>query len=106
MGSLSNSVEKKQIIRRVLEETGFAYTLNCECTNANADFAEFASSQALDSFKLAMKKPDLSYEDLCRILRKATRREAKRSCKTPWSVFMANYLEKHSNVNDDFAVIN
>lgn len=96
--------ESKQVIRRVLEETGFAYTLNCEHTHSNADFAEFASCQALDSFKMALKDPNLSYEDLCRILRKATRREARRSCKTPWSIFMANYLEKYANTNDAIAV--
>lgn len=95
-----NNIAKKQIIRRVLEETGFAYTLNCSAGHADADFAEFASAQALDSFKEALKDPSLSYDDLCRMLRKATRREAKRHCKTPWSVFMANYLEKHSNLND------
>lgn len=102
MSSLStNVVTSKQVIRRVLEETGFAYTLNCQTSNGNTDFAEFASSQALDSFKSALRNPSLSYEDLCLILRKATRREARRHCKTPWSVFMANYLEKYSNTNDE-----
>ena len=100
MSSLGSNLQRKQVIRRVLEETGFAYTLNCECGSGNADYAEYVSTQALDSFKNALKNPNLSYEDLCRLLRKATRREAQRSCKTPWSVFMANYLEKHANTDD------
>jgi hypothetical protein len=106
MSSLEGNTQRKQVIRRVLEETGFAYTLNCECGAGNADYAEYVSAQALDSFKAALKNPNLSYEDLCRLLRKATRREAQRSCKTPWSVFMANYLDKHANSDDVLSPVN
>ena len=102
----SKNLQRKQVIRRVLEETGFAYTLNCECGMGNADYAEYASAQALDSFKRAFKNPELSYDDLCKMLRKATRRESKRSCKTPWSVFMANYLDTYANNDDRLGTVN
>ena len=94
-----SSLKTKTVIRRVLEETGYAYTLSCESDHSNADFAEYASSHALSSFQQALKDPELTYEQLCKMLRRATSREAGRRCKTPWSIFMANYLEKHENAN-------
>ena len=92
------NTKTKTVIRRVLEETGYAYTVSCE-SHTNGDFADYASSHALDSFKSALHDPKLSYEDLCRMLRRAAHREASRQCKTPWSLFMANYLDRHSNTN-------
>ncbi len=84
-------------VRKVLEDTGFAYTLSCESQHINSDYADYASSQALASFQRALKDPNLSYEDLCQILRKASSRASSRQCKTPWSMFMANYISKHAN---------
>lgn len=89
---------KKTVVRKVLEDTGYAYTLSCEA-HINSDYADFASSQALDSFKSALKNPNLTYDDLCAILRKASSRASSRQCKTPWSMFMANYISKHCNSN-------
>lgn len=89
---------KKTVVRKVLEDTGYAYTLSCEA-HINSDYADFASSQALDSFKRALKNPNLTYDDLCAILRKASSRASSRQCKTPWSMFMANYISKHCNGN-------
>lgn len=91
---------KKTVVRKVLEDTGYAYTLTCE-THVNSDYADFASSQALNSFQKALKNPDLTYDDLCAILRKASSRASSRQCKTPWSMFMANYISKHCNGNAD-----
>lgn len=91
---------RKTVVRKVLEDTGFAYTLSCE-SHVNADYADFASSQALDSFQKALKNPNLSYDDLCTILRKASNRASSRQCKTPWSMFMANYISKHCNTNSN-----
>lgn len=99
-----SSVTTKTVIRRVLEETGYAYTLSCESEHSNADFAEYASAHALSSFQKALKDPELTYEQLCRLLRRATNREAGRRCKTPWSIFMANCLEKQGNKNDIGAI--
>ncbi len=96
----SINTKKKTVIRRVLEETGYAYKLSCECDHTNADYAEYASAQSLSSFQSALQDPDLSYEDLCQMLRRATTREVRRQCKTPWSLFMANYIAtRHSNGN-------
>jgi len=90
--------KSKQVVRKVLEDTGHAYTLMC-ASHVNADYADFASSQALESFKKALNNPDLGYDDLCAILRKASARASSRQCKTPWSMFMANYIAKNSNNN-------
>ncbi len=95
---MSSKPIRKTVVRKVLEDTGFAYTLSCE-SHVNADYADFASSQALDSFQRALKNPDLTYDDLCAILRKASSRASSRQCKTPWSMFMANYISKHCNNN-------
>ncbi len=89
---------KKTVVRKVLEDTGHAYTLMCQ-SHVNSDYADFASSQALSSFQKALKNPNLSYDDLCVILRKASNRASSRQCKTPWSMFMANYISKHCNGN-------
>jgi len=96
----SRNVKTKTVIRHVLEETGYAYMLSCESSHSNADYADYASSHSLSSFRRALRDPSLSYEDLCKILRRASHKENGRRCKTPWSLFMANYLEKHCNNND------
>jgi hypothetical protein len=90
---------KKEKVRKILEDTGFAYTLSCENQHINSDYADYASSQALSSFQRALKNPDLNYDDLCAILRQASSRASSRQCKTPWSMFMANYISKHCNNN-------
>lgn len=94
-----SSKTTKTVIRRVLEETGYAYTLSCESSHSNADYADYASSHSLSSFQRALRDPGLTYEQLCKILRHAASKETHRRCKTPWSLFMANYLEKHCNSN-------
>lgn len=103
MSSTSNTAVNKKTVVRVIEETGFAYSLSCESGYGDADYAEFASAQALRSFQKALKDPHLTYEDLCKLLRRASSREAIRRCKTPWHVFMANYLQRHCNANTDKA---
>ncbi len=99
---IKNKRKDKQNVLKVIEDTGEAYTLLCE-SHVNADYADFAGSQALESFKMALNDPDLSYDQLCAILRKASTRASSRQCKTPWSMFMANYIAKHSNNNIHFA---
>jgi len=92
---MSNATLKKPAVQKVLEDTGQAYTLLCQ-THTNSDFADFAGSQALGSFQKALGNPDLTYDDLCVMLRKASSRASARHCKTPWSTFMANYVAKRS----------
>lgn len=99
---MSSKPIKKTVVRKVLEDTGHAYTLTCE-SHVNADYADYASTQALDSFQKALKNPHLTYEDLCAILRKASSKANTRQCKTPWSMFMANYISRHCNNNENGA---
>lgn len=96
---MSSKPIRKTVVRKVLEDTGFAYTLSCE-SHINSDYADFASTQALSSFQRALRNPNLTYDDLCAILRKASSRASSRQCKTPWSMFMANYIAQHCNNNE------
>ena len=86
-------------VMQILEDTGFAYTISCETQHLNTDYADFASTQALCSFKRALKNPNLTYDDLCAMLRRASKRASARQCKTPWSMFMANHIARQSNNN-------
>ncbi len=93
---MSTTVNKKNNVQKLLEDTGQAYTLMCQ-SHTNSDFADFAGSQALGSFREVLGNPDLTYDDLCVLLRKASNRASTRHCKTPWSTFMANYVAKRAN---------
>lgn len=92
-----SSLENKKVIHRVLEDTRYAYRLTNETGHMNADYAEFASSQALTEFRRAFGDPEMSYEQLCKMLRQASNKERRRQCKTPWAMFMANFLERNDN---------
>ena len=94
-----SSKKRRAIVRKVLEETNYAYMLSCETQHMNSDYADYAGTHSLTSFQRALKDPNLTYEELCKILRRASTRESGRQCKTPWSLFMANYIDKHSNTN-------
>lgn len=96
---MSSNASNKKVIHRVLEETKYAYRLSCETDHANADYAEYASLQSLAEFRRAFGNPELTHEQLCQILRSASNNERRRQCKTPWAMFMANYLERNSNGN-------
>ena len=94
-----SSIHTRKVICQVIEETGYAFKLTCESGQTNADYAEFASSQALPSFQDALSDPHLTYEQLCQMLRRANNRAVKRQCRTPWPLFMAGHVEKLSNSN-------
>jgi len=96
-----SQVNKKSSIKvqRVLQETNDAFRMTCDHVHVNTDYADYASASSLSSFQKALKDPDLTYDKLCKILRRASIRENHRQCKTPWSLFMANYIQKHSNSN-------
>ena len=94
---MSSLIDTKKVVHRVLEETRYAYKLSCEMEHPNADYAEYASTQALTEFRRAFGNPDLTYEQLSKILRSASNKERRRQCKTPWAMFMANYLERNAN---------
>ncbi len=99
---MSSTIPNKQVIHRVLEETKYAYKLSCESDCSNADYAEYASLQSLTEFRRAFGNPELTYEQLSQILRSASNKERRRQCKTPWAMFMANYLERNGNSNNPF----
>lgn len=94
---MSTLPETKNVIRQVLEDTRFAYKVSSNMDHLDADYAEFASRQALSDFRRAFGDPELTYEQLCRILRSATNKEMRRRCKTPWALFMANFIERNAN---------
>lgn len=94
---MSSELESKKVIHRVLEETKYAYRISCEMDHSNADYAEYASSQSLTQFRQAFGNPELTYEQLCKILRNASNKERRRQCKTPWAMFMTNYIERNDN---------
>jgi hypothetical protein len=99
MSSTENKAENKKVIHRVLEDTKYAYRVLSETDHLDADYAEFASSQALAEFRRAFGEPELSHDQLCKILRSAASKERRRQCKTPWAMFMANFLERNANFN-------
>ena len=87
----------KKGIHQVLEDTRYAYRISCEWEHPNTDYAQYASMQALTDFQRAFGQEDLTYEQLCLMLRKAAAKERRRQCKTPWALFMTNYLERNVN---------
>lgn len=89
------TTDTRKGIHQVLEDTRYAYRIACEWEHPNADYAEYASMQALKDFQRAFGQEDLTYEQLCLILRKAGSKERRRQCKTPWAMFMTNYLERN-----------
>jgi hypothetical protein len=94
-----SNADNKKVIHHVLEETRYAYRIMAEKDHVDADYAEFASSQAIADFRRAFGDPELTHNQLAQILRRASNKERKRQCKTPWAMFMANYLERNDNVN-------
>ncbi len=99
MGSLND----KKVMCRILEETRYAYRITSENDYMNADYAEYASAQALADFRQAFGEPEMSHDQLCRILRQAANKERRRLCKTPWAMFMANFLERNGSANGNYA---
>lgn len=93
MSSLTNA---RKVIQ-VLEDTRVAYDI--EKDYLNGDYADYASSQAIAEFRRAFGDPELTYEQLSKILRCATNKERRRQCKTPWAMFMANFIERQGNSN-------
>lgn len=92
-----STIEGKKVIHKVLEETRYAYGISAENDHLNSDYADYASAQALADFRKAFGNPDLTPDQLAQLLRMATSRARTRQCKTPWAMFVANYLERNDN---------
>jgi hypothetical protein len=95
LSNLKSGLDNREVVR-VVSETGYAYDITAESGPINADYAEFASANALGDFRRAFGDPGLSHEQLCRLLRGASSKERRRQCKTPWAIFMANYIERNA----------
>jgi hypothetical protein len=92
-----SSFKNARKVIQVLEDTRVAYDI--EKNHLNGDFADYASQQAISEFRRAFGDPELTYEQLSKILRCATNKERRRQCKTPWAMFMANFIERNGNSN-------
>ncbi|MEM9469055.1 MAG: hypothetical protein AAF988_02725 [Pseudomonadota bacterium] len=92
-----SQVVKKKKVQQVLEETNDAYRFMHGAERSKTDYADYASANSLSSFQNALHDPDLTYDRLCKMLRRASIRETHRQCNTPWSSFMASYIEKRAN---------
>lgn len=87
----------------VLEETGSAYRSFSDFNSANTDFAEFAG-MALAQFKTALRRPELTREDLQSMLRRGmvSHRtgagiETGEGGQRGWATFMASYVTQAAN---------
>ena len=86
-------------VHEVIEETQAAFTAYSDYDYMNADFANFAS-MSLGRFKDALKRPDLTGEDLENWLRKGMlSHRQENQAQSCWTTFMARYVSKASNGN-------
>ena len=90
---MSKQVHKR--IKRLLEETNDAYTLD---GYLNADYPEFAGL-SISEFKAILKSPDLTRRQLVRMLRKGSTKHRDISPKSCWATFLANYVNNVSNTD-------
>src|SRR5690606_8344694 len=79
-------------IRILIEETNDAFSC---CGTVNADFAEFAVL-ALSEFKIVLGDPELTCDQLPRILRGGMRQHQDKDPHS-WAVFMAQHIAKAAN---------
>lgn len=88
-------------IKHLIEETNDAFESCAGCMNI--DYAAFASMR-LPEFKELLNKPDMTGNELRRILR-----EGRRSHKTTnpdgcWATFIAHHISKSTNQNTEKAM--
>jgi hypothetical protein len=86
------NVTVHQRIRILLEETNDAYS---SYDTVNADFADFAVL-ALTEFKNVLGNPELTKEQLIKILRKGMSKHGDKDSGS-WSVFMAHHIANAAN---------
>lgn len=89
------NVSVHQRIRVLLEETSDAFA---SYDTVNADFADFAVL-AFSEFKSVLGNPDLTREELIRILRKGLNKHQDKDSAS-WAVFMAHHIAKAANTGD------
>lgn len=89
---------RKLALRNVIEETDWAYRSVLQHEYMNSDYADFAG-MALGQFKDALCDPDLTREELEKMLRKGMSRHRKSAPDSCWTTFMAGYVAQASNGN-------
>ena len=83
-------------IKNLLEETNDAF-VNC-AGSVNADYAAFVSMR-ISEFKRLLDNPDLTDQELRRIIRKGEKKHRAKNPEGCWASFIANYVTKSSNQN-------
>ncbi|MAF97170.1 MAG: hypothetical protein CMH26_00875 [Micavibrio sp.] len=90
------SIALNKEIRRLIDETREAYG---QYDSVNADYAAFAS-MALSEFKAALGRPEMTGQELRRLLRKAeTEHRSLAMPNASWASFMARYVSQNVNQN-------
>lgn len=88
------NVSIHQRIRILIEETNDAFS---SCGSMNADYAEFAAL-SLSEFKNILSDPNLTRDQLTRILRRAMTKHQDKDAGS-WSAFMAHHIARAANLN-------
>ena len=87
-------------LETVLEESRMSYRLLHESgEQMNIDYAGYCGQIALERLRNALNRPHLSAEDLAGMMRRAAKRHHQRDPDLRWSLFMADYITRHSNGN-------
>ena len=90
-------------IQSLLEETNEAFE---SCAGSmNTDYAAFASMR-LSEFKMLLGKPDMTGQELRRILRRGNAKQRLGDPDDNWSAFIAGYITQKTNENAEFAFQN
>lgn len=85
-----------QRIKTLLEETNDAF-VSCG-GSMNFDYAAFASMR-LSEFKRLLENPQLTGNQLRRMLRKGKQKQLRRDPEGCWATFIAGYVANSSNQN-------
>ncbi|PCI98047.1 MAG: hypothetical protein COB14_08265 [Alphaproteobacteria bacterium] len=86
----------KSDVRDVLEEIDIAYHGLVAYQPMNTDYAGFAS-MAVAQFRDALRDPELTREELGKLLRKGIKKHRARDTEVSWTKFVASYMVKAAN---------
>lgn len=85
-------------VRYVMEEINVVYSTCSDYNATNADFAGFAT-MALGQFRDALHQPDLTGEELERMLRDGIQKHRQEGQEVDWTRFVASHMAQTSNAN-------
>lgn len=92
------ALKQSNDIKSVITEASNAYKLYLQNTNLNSDFAEFAALSYND-FCAALGRPDLTQQEVRRLVRKGHLQSLNLPPESCWVTFMAGYITSAANVN-------